>query len=179
MQIRHAQAEIRRAYVGGGPGAFVSGMIWAAAAITGLGYGVPTAFAVLFFGGMLIFPVSFMLERVLFHPVKASPGNPLGRNALESTIAMIGGLFAAWLIMPHDPALVFPLSAIAVGTHYFVFRTVYGDGSYWILGALITAAGAAAVFDLGPMRDILLYAVAVIELAFGVLLTVKARKFSR
>src|SRR3546814_12510337 len=47
--------------------------------------------------------------------------------ALPISIAMIGGLFAAWLFLPFQPTYAFPLAAIAVGTHYAVFKTVYGD----------------------------------------------------
>src|SRR3546814_10311314 len=72
---------------------------------------------------------------------KEASGIPLGATALESTIAMIGGLFAAWLFLPFQPTYVFPLAAIAVGTHYAVFKTVYGDALFWVLGGLITATG--------------------------------------
>jgi hypothetical protein len=60
-------------------------------------------------------------------------GNTLGRIALESTIAMLGCLFAAWLLLPTRADLVFPVAAIAVGTHYAAFRSVYGDILYWLL----------------------------------------------
>ncbi len=86
---------------------------------------------------------------------------------------MIGGLFAAWLFLPSRPAYVFPLAAIAIGTHYAAFRTVYGDTLFWVLAGLITAVG---VFDIlgyirlpgGPA-----IAVGVLELVFGILLTVR------
>jgi hypothetical protein len=171
--IAEAQQDNRRAFVGGGPGAFISGMLWLTSAAVLKQRGVGSAFAFLFFGGMLIFPLSQLVSRLLFKRSPASKNNQLGRVALESTIAMIGGLFAAWLFLPSRPAYVFPLAAIAIGTHYAAFRTVYGDTLFWVLAGLITAVG---VFDIlgyirlpgGPA-----IAVGVLELVFGILLTVR------
>ena len=61
MHIEDAQAEIRHAYVGGGLGAIVSGLVWMVAAIVQYSHTVATTFAVLFFGGMLIFPLSMLV----------------------------------------------------------------------------------------------------------------------
>jgi hypothetical protein len=124
MVISDAQLDLRRAYVGGGPGVMVSGLIWLAATYIQHAQGIGTGFAALFFGGMLIFPGTKLVCRTMFHRENESSSNPFGMTVLESTIAMIGGLFAAWLFLSSQPALVFPLAAIAVGTHYFVFKTV-------------------------------------------------------
>ncbi len=176
MTIRDAQQDIRRAFVGGGPGVFVSALVWFAAAAVERSQGVPTAFAVLFFGGMLIFPLATVSSRLFFRRKKEAADNPLGMTALESTIAMIGGLFAAWLFLPLRPDYVFPLAAIAVGTHYAVFKTVYGDALFWLLGALITALGLLAIFRVVPIPGGLILAVGVIELIISVLLTMRVRR---
>lgn len=57
MTTSEAHREIRHAYVHGGPGAFVSATIWLIAAMVERRSGVATAFATLFFGGFLIFPL--------------------------------------------------------------------------------------------------------------------------
>lgn len=173
MTIEEAQADLRRAYVGGGPGAMVSGLVWLAAAGVLMARGVPAAFAALFFGGMLIFPVGLVVCRQLLRVSGEVKGNPLGRSALESTIAMIGGLVAAWLFLPYRPDFVFPLAAVAVGTHYFVFRTSYGDPMFWLMGASITGVGAAGVFVPGVPTVALVLMVAAIELVLGAVLTVR------
>ncbi|MEO9132275.1 MAG: hypothetical protein ABI240_13830 [Sphingomonas sp.] len=173
MVISDAQRDLRRAYVGGGPGVLVSASIWFAAAFVQRAHGVGTGFAVLFLGGMMIFPVSKLLCRIAFRRENESSANPLGMTALESTVAMIGGLFAAWLFLPSQPMLVFPLAAIAVGTHYAVFKTIYGDRSFWILGAVVTAIGLADIFA-SELRGSTTILVAVAELAFGLPLTVRA-----
>ena len=175
MDIAAAQADLRRSYIGGGPGAIVSGCVWFAAAAVVARHGIPTAFTVLFFGGMLIFPISTLIARVLFRRTKEAPGNPLGLTALESTIAMIGFLFAAWLFVPTAPQLVFPLSAMAVGTHYLVFKTAYGDRTYWVLGAAITLAGLLDIFSHGRLPGNTILTVGVIEVLFGAYLIWRER----
>ncbi len=176
MRVAEAQQDIRRAFVGGGPGVFVSAMVWFAAAVVERGHGVGPAFAILFVGGMTIFTLATAASRLLFRRAKEAPDNPLGRTALESTIAMIGGLLAAWLFLPFRPDYVFPLAAIAVGTHYAVFRTVYGDSLFWVLGGLITLAGLVSLFRLVPLPGGPILIVAAIELVFAIILTMRARR---
>jgi len=176
MTISEAQADLRRAYVGGGPGAIVSGILWLMAAWVEANHGVRTAFIALFFGGMLIYPLGLAASRLLFRRSAESPDNPMGLLALESTIAMIGCLLAAWMILPFDPALVFPIAAIAVGTHYFVFRTAYGDRTYWLLAALLTGLGLVAIFDVATLPGGLILAFGIVEISFGIFLTVRALK---
>lgn len=173
MLISTAQQDLGRAYVGGGPGAIVSGFVWLAAASVQHWHGVGPGFTALFFGGMLIYPGATLLCRTVFRRERESPGNPFGVTVLESTIAMIGGFFAAWLFLPLKPELVFPLAAIAVGTHYFVFKTVYGDRSYWLLASVVAAVGFGDIFIL-PVRGLTAVLVSVAELAFGLAITVRA-----
>lgn len=174
MRIDDAQRDLRRAYVGGGPGVFVSGLVWIAAALVAARQGVGTGFAALFFGGWLIYPASALVCRFAFRRAKEAADNPFGRVALESTIAMIGGLFAAWLFLPSRPDWVFPLSAIAVGTHYAVFRTTYGDMLFYALGAAITALGLAAIFRTVPLPADMPVLVGAIEIGFAILLIARA-----
>ena len=172
MLIAEAQQDLRRAYVGGGVGVLVSGLVWLAATWALHTRGVGTGFVVLFLGGMLIFPVSKLLCRFAFRRPNESSDNPFGMTVLEGTIAMIGGLFAAWLFLESKPELVFPLAAIAVGTHYFVFKTSYGDRSFWLLAAIVTAIGVGDIY-LPPLRGSTALLVAIVELAFGVVLTLR------
>jgi hypothetical protein len=176
MDIAEAQRDLRRAYVGGGPGALVSGLVWFAAAFVEARRGVPNAFTMLFFGGFLIFPVSTLLCRFAFGRAKEAVGNPFGMIALESTIAMIGGLFAAWLFIGSMPEYVFPLAAIAVGTHYAAFRSAYGDMLFWILAAIITAIGVFDILNYVNVPGGTIFAVGIVEIVFGVVLTMRALK---
>ncbi len=176
MEVKEAQAEIRRSFVGGGPGVIVSALVWSAAAIAESERGVPFGFAVLFFGGMLIFPLSLLLVRFVFRRAAPQVGNGLTPIALESTVAMIGGFLAAFLLLPYAPELVIPLAALAVGTHYFAFRTLYGDAIFLALGAVISALALNGAFGWLTIPIGLLWCVAVVELLFGAVLIFRNRQ---
>lgn len=173
MLVSNAQKDIGRAYVGGGPGMIFSGLVWLAAGLAQHWHGTGFGFAVLFIGGMAIFPAGLLLSRQLFRRAAEAKDNPLGRTALESTICMIAGLFAAWLMLPLKPAYVFPLAAIAVGSHFAVFRTVYGDRLFWLIGAMLTGFGLAGIFA-GAPTPVVAFGVAASEIVFGAILTARA-----
>jgi hypothetical protein len=170
MDIVEAQRDMRRAEAGGGPGVLVSGLVWLAAALVESSRGVHTGFAVLFIGGMLIYPVSTMLVRYLFRRKPVAPDNQIGRAVLESTITMLGGLLPAYLFLYFEPAYVFPLAAIAVGTHYFAFRTAYGDIRFWILGAAIAGLGLIGIFAPAVLPIGMIFLVALAEFVCAAIL---------
>ncbi|QFT78096.1 hypothetical protein [Erythrobacter sp. THAF29] len=174
MDIAAAQADLRRAYADGGPGVFISGLVWLVAAVIEARDGVATGFVVLFIGGVFIYPLALFVNRTIFRRTSESKGNPGGMLVLESTIAMIAGLFAAWLFLDYNPDLVMPLAAIMVGTHYFTFKTAYGDRIFWLLAAIVTMVGAAGIYRFMPLPLPVTYMVAIIELIFGAAMTVKA-----
>lgn len=179
MTIDEAQADIRRAYVGGGPGVFVSAIVWFVAFLVERQHGIVNAFATLFVGGMTIFPVATLASRFVFGRPKEAGDNPLARTALESTIAMIAGLFSAWLLLPFRPDYTIPLAAIAVGTHYLVFKTVYGDRLFWLLGTAVTVVGFLAIYPVVPLPGGPILAVGVVELIFAALLTARGLRSQR
>lgn len=174
MKIDEAQADLRRAYLDAGPGTIISGLVWAAAAVVEARSGVRTGFITLFFGGMLIYPLSLAVARGLFRRAAESPDNPLGRLVLESTIAMLAAFLPAWFFLDSAPALVMPLAALAIGAHYFAFRTAYGSSLFWALGALLMAMSLAVIYRLWPRPGTFVAAVAVVEILFGIFLTARA-----
>jgi hypothetical protein len=173
MQLHEAQADLRRGYVGGGPGVIISGLVWGAAAVIEARSGSALGFAALFLGGMLIFPLSLFTARALLRRAGAQKGNGLTPIAIESTASMIAGLFAAYLFLSIEPRLVFPIAALAVGAHYFAFRTLYGEPLFVALGALIAALGLNGVFSWVVLPGGLLWWVACVEILAGVILTAK------
>ncbi len=176
MTIDEAQADNRRSYGGGGIGMVVSGSVWLVSAFVVSRQGIGPGFVALFFGGMLIFPVSTLAERLLLKRPKPSPDNPLGLLALESTIAMIGCLIAAWLFLPFRPNFVFPIAAVAVGLHYLAFKTVYGDGTYWLLGALMALVGFAGLYISALGAGVLALIIAATEIAFGTFVIMREQR---
>ena len=167
LTIEDAQRDLRQAFVGGGPGLLISGLFWLAAGLVANARGIAPAFALLFVTGMLIFPLSALACRFGFGRNSAAAANPMARIALESTFPMIAGLVVAWLVLPLRPDWVFPIAAIAVGTHFFAFRSAYGDASFWLLGAVLTALGSTELFGLARLGGTLPYLVAATEISFG------------
>tara|TARA_B100000035_G_scaffold70713_1_gene58042 strand:- start:2181 stop:2735 length:555 start_codon:yes stop_codon:yes gene_type:complete len=175
MTLENYQQELRRAYVRGGPGAIISGGVWFAAALMAMYSSISDGFFLLFFAGMFIFPASKLVLKLFFQRAPESKSNPGGLIALETVFPMIGGLFAAWLLLPHRPDLVFSVSAIAVGTHYFGFRTAYGDWTYWVFGAALCIIGISSIVLTIPSANLVPFVVALVEIAFGVWLIVADR----
>jgi len=174
MDINAAQLGMRDSYLRGGPGAIVSGIVWLIAGVVGNNSGIPTAFAALFFGGMLIAPLSTLIVRAVFRREPPKRSNQGSLTVMETTFPMIGGLVAAWLMLPFRPDIVFALAAMAVGTHYFGFRTAYGDWTYWILGGTLVAIGCSSIFFGAPSAYITPFLVSVTEVVFGIWLTQKS-----
>ena len=171
MDIKAAQADSRSAFVGGGPGVIVSGLVWLAAAAVSQHADIKAAFATLFFGGMLIVPVATLLERQVFRRPRPSKDNALAAIGFETVFAMIGCLIAAYLLLPYAPGLVFPVAAIAIGSRYFTFSTLYGKKLFFVLGGAIVAIGAVSIWGRVSIPGGVTLAVAITEIAFGLMLT--------
>jgi hypothetical protein len=176
LTIDDAQRDLRHAFVGGGPGLVISGCFWLSAGLVANARGIGPGFVVLFLTGMLIFPLSALACRFAFGRSSAAAGNPMARIALESTISMIAGLVIAWLVLPLRPDWVFPIAALAVGTHFFAFRTAYGDIGFWLLGAILTALGATELFGMTSFGANLACLVAATEVVFGLYFVRRARR---
>lgn len=175
MTLEEYQADLRRAYIGGGLGAVVSGLVWFAAALVQTLYGVSLGYTVLFFGGFLIFPISLLLEKVFFKRAPLQPGNPGGALVMETLPAMIGVLVIGFLLIEIKPDWVFPLAAIAVGAHYFPFKTAYGDRTYWVLGAVMMAIGFASLMMGWLGSGAVAFGIAMTEVVFGIWLILRNR----
>ncbi|MFM8302271.1 MAG: DUF7010 family protein [Gemmatimonadota bacterium] len=173
--IAEAQSDLRHAYLRGGPGTLVSGVVWLVAGIAAGSWGVRGGFLLLYFGGVLIFPLSQLIIRGLLRQPAVRPGN-LGARIVGETVApMIGGLLGAWLLIPHRPELVFPLAAIAVGAHYFGFRSAYGDRTFWILGAILCGIGIVPIFGLPMSAPAVAFAVSGAEIVIGSWLAMRSQ----
>lgn len=172
MDIKSAQLENRRCFVGGGPGVIVSGIVWLTASLVLSQAGTFRGFAALFIGGMLITPIATAVERITFRRSAPSRENALVALGLETAIALIAGLLAASLLLKSAPEWVFPVAAMAVGARYFSFSTIYGNKIYWALGGVIVAIGAASIWGRIAVPGGVALAVAATELTFGLALTI-------
>ena len=158
-----AQHDLSQAYAGGAPGVLVSGLVWLVAGAVWQLHGINAAFAALFFGGMAIHPLGVLIERIAFRAPKATIGKPLETLAIEATIPLFVGVMIAWVMLVRAPDLAIPTFAAIVGARYFLFRTMYGEIAYWVLGAAILLFAGLALFGLAlPLN--LGFLVGIIEL---------------
>lgn len=168
MDIATAQLDMSAAHGRGAPGVLVSGVVWLVAGWLWARSGVESGFAALFVGGILIFPASLVVSRLVLRAPPAAKGNPLERLALESTFTLFAGILLGWCFLRVAPELAFPAMAVAIGVRYFVFRTVYGNVVYWLLGGALAALGAAAAFSVLPLPVNLALLVGAVEVGFSV-----------
>ncbi|MFC7380194.1 DUF7010 family protein [Brevundimonas sp. GCM10030266] len=176
MQIEAAQQDMAAAHVRGAPGVLVSGLVWLIAGGVWTQQGVATGFTALFVGGILIFPASLLISRLVFRAPKASPGNPLERLALESTFVLFAGLFLAWCFLRVAPELAFPAMAVAIGVRYFVFRTVYGNAIYWVLGGALAIVGGLAAIQIVTLPVNTALIVGAVEVCLSVVIFLLGKK---
>ncbi|MEO9968996.1 MAG: hypothetical protein ABJG15_04045 [Hyphomonadaceae bacterium] len=168
------QATMRQNYVNGGPGVLVSGLAWLAAAIVAHSFGSQAGMISLFVGGMLIVPISGVIEGKMRGDVSA-PDKGLMRLAMFTLPLLFGGLFFGYVLSFRNELLFFVVMAIAIGLRYLVFSRIYGLNAYIILGALLIMAGVIAY--LSSIRLVALpAAVGVIEVVIASFLILRERK---
>lgn len=170
------QADLRAAYVNGAPGVLVSGLVWLASAATAHLSSFETAVAVLFLGGMAIFPVGLLLAKAVFRAPSVAKGNALNGLAMQSTVGLIAGFLLAWVAAVGDPAWFYPAMLVVIGSRYFVFATVYGRNIYLALGGVLLALGSVGLIALKLEPWMAAAAGGTIEVVFGVGLLLIGRK---
>lgn len=166
MNINEAQQDMKLAYIGGGTGVLVSGLVWMIAALVAVFISPKASILTLFFGGMFIFPLSVVLDKLLGRSGKHNSDNPLSSLALESTVLLFVGLFLAFCISQIKLDWFYSVMLMIIGARYLVFQTLYGMKIYWVIGGLLILAGGACIVLNQPF----VYAAfigAAIELIFG------------
>lgn len=158
---------MRAAYYGGCTGIFASSLVWFSAAVVSLSSTTGRVIGVFFIGGMLIFPVSVLLAKVLGRSGKHSAGNPLAALAIETTFLLVLLLPVAFAVSLYRADWFFPAMLVIIGVRYLTFATLYGMKMYWALGGVLAACSLAllalhAPFSAGA------FAGAAIELAFAI-----------
>lgn len=175
MDITAAQKEMAGAHVRGAPGVLVSGLVWLTAGWFWSTEGIANGFYSLFVGGILIFPVSLVLSRFVFRAPATARGNPLERLALESTFVLFAGILLAWCFLRVAPELAFPAMAVAIGVRYLLFRTIYGNVVYWLLGGSIAAFGGLVALVPVALPINFAMIVGAIEVCFSLILFLGGR----
>jgi len=146
MKVTEAQEEVRAAYMNGAIGQLVSGGIWTASAVFGGAGAIRPAILVLVFGGMLIYPITQLVLRLIGWRGSLSPANPLRALAMQIaftvplTLPVAGGAALA------NVNWFYPACAVIVGAHYLPFVFLYGMWQYAVLGGALVSGGIACAF---------------------------------
>jgi hypothetical protein len=174
LTIEAAQRDMRDAYLGGAPGMFVSGTVWAVAGLVCLWRSPQDAVWTLYAGGVLIHPLSVLLTRLLGRSGRHASGNPLGMLAFATTIWMILMLFLVYGIALWRIELFFPAMLFVIGGRYLTFSMLFGTRLFWVCGAALAAAGyGLAALHAAPIAGA--FAGAAIEIVFGAVVLMSAK----
>jgi hypothetical protein len=170
--LNEAQADMRVGYTNGSIGVIVSGAMWLTSGFVALFDTSAHAIWALLIGGVFIFPVSTVIEKILGKRGNHNKANPLGALAIEGTIWMLMCLPLAYGLSLLHHEWFFQGMLMIIGGRYLTFATLYGLRLYWILGALL---GGAAYLLIGLQQPVYVCAFAggVIEIVFGVVLLIR------
>ena len=148
MNISDAQRDVRTVFLGGFAGQLVSSAVWCVSAALATWHSSRSAIYALVFGGMLIFPATLLLLRMIGPSVPGSKGGlPKGHpmNALGMQVA-----FTVPLSLPLAGAATlfrhnwfYPACMVIVGAHYIPFIFMYGMWQFGVLAATLLGAGLA------------------------------------
>jgi hypothetical protein len=141
MLIEAAQREMRAVYLGGAVGQLVSGAIWLVSAALGAFLSVQAGLVSLFFGGMLIFPLTQLALKLSGRPASTTAENSL--NSLARQVAFIVPLCLPLIYAAarYNVNWFYPAFLIVVGAHYLPFMFLYGINQYAILAGLMIVGG--------------------------------------
>jgi len=146
LTVLNAQCDVREICRGGFSGPLVSAVIWAASVAVFSWVSAGAGMAVLFFGGMLIFPLSTLVLKFMGGPTALPKGHPSVALAMQTAFTVPLGLFVAIVLGRYAPVLFFPASLIIVGAHYLVFISLYGMKLFAVLAGLLIALGVITLF---------------------------------
>ena len=155
MNLNECQREMRNALLGGFAGQLVSGLIWLISAIVSTWNQPHDGMAVLFFGSMLIFPLTQGVLRLMGRPARVSDGNKLWGLGSQIAFTVPINFLLVGAATLYRENWFFPAAMIVVGAHYLPFKTLYGMKMFGILAAILVLSGTSLalygphIFSLG------------------------------
>lgn len=165
--IRQAQEDMRNAYGNGSLGVLVSGAVWVAASLVVNYYSAQNGIWTLIIGGMFIFPLSILIDKLVGLRGAHDKNNPLGQLAMEGTIWMIACIPLAYGVSLIKSEWFFQGMLLIIAGRYLTFASLYGMRLYWLLGAALGAA-AYGLFTLQANAFVSALTGGLTEIAFGI-----------
>lgn len=142
-ELAEAQAEVRRSYRSASVGQIYSGAVWLASALAWSILGTSTGVLVLLIGGVLIYPVTTLVSRLLGSAGSIPKANPLRMAGLTIPIVGALGIPVAGAAALYDIDWFYPAFMVIIGAHYLPFAHLYGMRVFLPLGATMWFAGVA------------------------------------
>ena len=141
MLIVEAQSEVRRVYAGGFYGQLVSAVVWFSAAATSTWVSMGAAVAVLFLGGTLIFPLTWLSIRLTGRSASLPSGHPMAALGMQIAFTVPIGLVVVVAMLAGRGDMFFPASMVVVGAHYLPFVFLYGMRMFAYLCVALVVPG--------------------------------------
>jgi hypothetical protein len=143
MEIRAAQSEVRRVYLGGSVGQAVSGFIWLVSVVLATWVSTRYGILVLVLGGVFIFPLTQLVIRLSGRPASLPRENPFNQLAMQVAFIVPFCLPVIGAAALYKLDWFYPAFMVVVGAHYLPFATLYGMKQYLVLGGALIGGGVA------------------------------------
>lgn len=169
--IKDSQSDMRDGYAYGSIGVIVSGIIWTLSGMVSYYYSSQNGIWTLIIGGMFIFPIATLIEKLIGIRGQHNKNNPLGKLAMEGTIWMIMCIPLAYGLSLNKAEWFFQGMLMIIGGRYLSFASIFGMRIYWVLGAILALA-AITLFKLGAGTFQSAFTGGIIEILFGIFIFV-------
>lgn len=172
--VTEAQADMKQAYFWGIPGVMCSGTVWLIAGLVALLYTPFNGILTLIFGGILIFPASVLVCKLIGASGKHHKSNPLAPLAIEGTFWMLLSIPIAVAASMYKIELFFPAMMLVIAGRYLTFSTLYGMRIFWLFAVVLIAGSGLLVATQVPVFQGALLG-GFIEVVFAALIFFKIR----
>jgi hypothetical protein len=169
MIIAEAQREMRRAFKGGFVGQLVAGVIWMLSAAISTWVNARYGMAVLFFGSMLLFPLTQIILRWMGRPAALQAGNTLGQLATQIAFTVPINFVLVAVATLYRETWFYPASMVVVGAHYLPFTFLYGMRHFAVLAGLMILGGVSIALYASGMFSLGGWLVAALLMVFAVI----------
>ncbi|MGH9482876.1 MAG: DUF7010 family protein [Terriglobales bacterium] len=141
MEIRDAQREIRRVFIGGFLGQLLFSILWLVSAALGTWATPKASITTIVIGGVFIFPLMQLLLRLSGRPMRASRENAFHALGMQTALVLP---FSMLLLVPvglYRLNWFFPALIVLIGAHYLPFATSYGMRMFLFLAGILMSEG--------------------------------------
>jgi len=166
QNLQDAQQDMREGYAYGSIGVIVSGLVWLLSCLAMYYYSSQQAIWTLIIGGMFIYPLGTLIEKLMGLKGSHNKDNPLGKLAMEGTIWMIMCIPLAYGLSLIKTEWFFQGMMMIIAGRYLTFASIYGLRLYWGLGALL-GLSAYGLFRMGAGDFTSALTCGIIEIIFG------------